>query len=251
MRDKFKQFKQFEDNAQMIGWDFSFLKDMLIEEPIPWDYKQTIEKYLNPSHKLLDIETGGGEFLLSLSHPYENTFAMEGYEPNYQLCLKRLHPLGITVVKGLGEEKLSFEDNSFDIIINRHGAYQMEEIKRVLKKDGIFITQQVGSYTNKPMSDILTPWRVDNFDSFTLNHEVLKFQRSGFTILDKQEKKLYARYTTIEGVIFMAKIIEWEFPDFSVDKCFEELLQINKIIEENNYFESIEHRFMLVVKNNK
>lgn len=251
MNKTFEKYKKYEENAKMIGWDFSFLSDKVIQEEIPWDYKTIIEQYLNSDDILLDMETGGGEFLLSLRHPYNNTIATEGYPPNYLLCTERLTPLGIHVENSLGEDPLPFDDNSFDIIINRQGAYIVDEIKRVLKKDGIFITQQVGSYNNKPMSDILTPWRKIDFDTFTLKKEINKFLSSGFEILESNEKKLYARYNTVEGVIFMAKIIEWEFPEFSVDKCFQELLQIDDIIQNNNYFESVEHRFLIVAKNSK
>ena len=38
--------------------------------------------------KLLDMETGGGEFLLSLNHSKHNTSAIEGYQPNVELCKK-------------------------------------------------------------------------------------------------------------------------------------------------------------------
>ena len=38
--------------------------------------------------KLLNIETGGGEFLLSLNHPKHNTSVIEGYQPNVELCKK-------------------------------------------------------------------------------------------------------------------------------------------------------------------
>ena len=35
--------------------------------------------------RLLDMDTGGGEFLLSLGHPFERTAATEGYPPNVEL----------------------------------------------------------------------------------------------------------------------------------------------------------------------
>ena len=41
------------------------------------------------------LDTGGGEFLLSLHHPFQNTSATEGYPPNVQLCKETLLPLGI------------------------------------------------------------------------------------------------------------------------------------------------------------
>lgn len=45
-----------------------------------------------------------------------------------------------------------------------------------------------------------------------------------------------------------AKIIEWEFTDFSVDKCFDNLLKVNDIINKKGEVEGTIHRFMIVAK---
>lgn len=37
-----------------------------------------------------------------------------------------------------------------------------------------------------------------------------------------------------------------EFPNFSIDKCFEELCKLNEEINVKGYIESIEHRFIIV-----
>ena len=145
MNDLFNEYLEYEQKAKMTGWNFSYLKGKLLEEDLPWDYVEIVKEYLKPEMMLLDMETGGGEVLLKIRHPYELTSVTEGYEPNYKLCLERLKPKGIQVKKALGEDRLPFPDNHFDIIINRHGSYIVEEIKRVLKPNGIFITQQVGS----------------------------------------------------------------------------------------------------------
>ena len=44
----------------------------------PGIFAQVIKKYLKPTDKILDMDTGGGEFLLSLRHPYELTSTTEG-----------------------------------------------------------------------------------------------------------------------------------------------------------------------------
>ncbi|WP_442863859.1 methyltransferase domain-containing protein [Anaeromicrobium sp.] len=66
--------------------------------------------------------TGGGEFLLSLNHPYEKTAVTEAWEPNVKLCKEKLLPLGICVRQAHEDNELPFEDNSFDMIINRHSV---------------------------------------------------------------------------------------------------------------------------------
>ncbi len=72
-----------EKNAPIKGWDFSHIGGRYEEETdLPWDYERVVRKYLKPEYKLLDIDTGGAEFLLSLGHPYKNTSASENYQPN-------------------------------------------------------------------------------------------------------------------------------------------------------------------------
>ena len=134
-------WKQEESIAHIHGWDFSHIEGKYMEEDdLPWDYKDIIGKCLTPSMRILDFDTGGGEFLLSLNHPYENTSATENYPPNVELCRQTLLPLGIDFRPGNGKEKLPFDDGSFDMVINRHGDMNAEEIYRVLKPGGLFIT---------------------------------------------------------------------------------------------------------------
>ena len=105
--------------------------------------------------KLLDIDTGGGEFLLSLGHPFEDTAAMENYPPNVALCRQKLPPLGIDFRPGNGNGPYPFEDGSFDMVIDRHGDFCASEIFRILKPGGLFITQQVGAENDRELVALL------------------------------------------------------------------------------------------------
>jgi len=78
---------------------------------------------------------------LSLNHPYNKTFATEGYLPNVEICEKELLPLGINFKKCDNPKNIPFEDNTFDLVVNRHGEFNALELHRILKKDNLFITQ--------------------------------------------------------------------------------------------------------------
>ena len=89
-------WKNEESVAHINGWDFSHIHGRYEEEDdLPWDYEQIIRSFLSSDMKLLDYDTGGGEFLLSLGHPFANTAATEGYPPNVRLCEKRCHQCSI------------------------------------------------------------------------------------------------------------------------------------------------------------
>lgn len=144
-------------NAHIQGWDFSHINKRYEEEnDLPWNYKNIIKQYLKAEYKLLDIDTGGGEFLLTLEHPFKNTSVTENYPPNIEFC-KNLVPLGINLYETDGTSLLPFKNNEFDIIINKHGNFNISELFRVLKTGGIFITQQVGAENDKELIELLLP----------------------------------------------------------------------------------------------
>ena len=86
-------WKQEEAAAHIHGWDFSHIHGRYEEEnDLPWDYEEIVRQYLYSDLDILDYDTGGGEFLLSLNHPYSRTAATEGYPPNVKLCREKLLP---------------------------------------------------------------------------------------------------------------------------------------------------------------
>ena len=153
-----RSWKQEESTAHISGWDFSHIHGRYEEgEDIPWDYDAIVRSFLKPDMKLMDYDTGGGEYLLSLKHPYENTAATEGYPPNVELCRKKLIPLGIDLRECSDAAHIPFDDGSFDIVINRHGDFEPKELKRILKPGGMFVTQQVGDRNDRDLVSMVLP----------------------------------------------------------------------------------------------
>ena len=82
-----------EEIAHIRGWDFSHIRGKYDEErDLPWNYEEIVRRYLRPDMRVLDIDTGGGEFLLSLGHPCGLLAATENYPPNVRLCVFKAHP---------------------------------------------------------------------------------------------------------------------------------------------------------------
>ena len=239
-----------EKMAHIQGWDFSHIYGRYSEEEnLPWDFRTVINKYLKNDMKLLDMESGGGEFLLSLHHPKHNTSATEGYQPNVELCKKVLLPLGIDFKKADGDEKLPFENEYFDIITNRHGAYNVAELKRVLKKNGIFITQQVGAENDRELVEMLLPEYKDlPYSEHYLNIKQQEISEQGFEILESGETFQPIKFFDTGALVWFAKIIEWEFPNFSVESHLDNLYKVQEIIESNGAVEGRIHRFYIVGK---
>ena len=73
-------WEQEERAAHIHGWDFSHIQGKYsVETDLPWDYRALVNRRLTSGLNLLDYDTGGGEFLLSLRHSNRRTSATEGY----------------------------------------------------------------------------------------------------------------------------------------------------------------------------
>ena len=242
-----EQWIQEERIAHIHGWDFSHIHGRYKEgQDIPWDYTEIVHKFLRNTFKLLDIDTGAGEFLLSLNHPPKNTSATEGYPPNIALCKSILLPFGIDFREAEDVSHLPFNDNSFDIVINRHGGFNAKELFRVLKPNGLFITQQVGAENDRELVDLLLPNAKLPYPEQYLKTATKKFTHAGFEILQSQEAFCKIKFYDTGALVWFARIIEWEFPNFSVETCWDNLCKVQRILEKEGIIEASTHRYLLV-----
>lgn len=241
-----------EERRPFSGWDFSCLESRWHREPLRWDYKDIVKAHLHPADQLLDIGTGGGEFLLSLGHPYEKTSATEAWQPNIQLCMKTLLPLGIRLYPVQSGTLLPIADDSFDIVINRHESYDLVEVSRILKRGGMFITQQVGGENCASFAKRLNNSTEPSlYNDFSLSSEKPRFLEHGFEVQYSDESYPELRFFDVGAVVFWAKIIKWSFPGFSVESNFAQLCSIQDELAQNGFISVIEHRFILVAHNCK
>ena len=244
-----KRWKAEEEIAHIHGWDFSHIEGRYMEEgDLPWNYREEILRFLKPEMRILDIDTGGGEFLRSLNHPHENTAATENYPPNVALCQETLLPLGIDFRAADGKGVLPFEDASFDMVIDRHGDFNPGEIHRVLKPGGLFITQQVGAENDRELVELLCGETDLPFPDQYLQITIDRFSQTGFEILEGQECFRPIRFYDVGALVWFARIIQWEFPDFSVDRCLDRLMYAQSLLNQSGVIEGSIHRFLLVAR---
>ena len=242
-------WKKEEEAAHIHGWDFSHIRGRWEEEKdLPWDYEEIVRRYLSDGLRILDYDTGGGEFLLSLNHPFHKTAATEGYLPNVQLCQETLLPLGIDFKACNDPANIPFEDESFDMILNRHGSFNAKECYRLLKRGGIFVTEQVGSENDRDLVEKVLPDTEKPFPHLNLREQKNAFEDVGFHIIEEEEAYRPIKFYDVGAFVWFARIIEWEFPGFSVDRCFGQLLEMQKTIEDKGIVEGTIHRYLIVAE---
>lgn len=249
MQKLIEDWRAEEAVAHIHGWDFSHIDGRYAEEgDLPWDYRTEILARLKPHMRLLDLDTGGGEFLMSLGHPPDKLAATEGYAPNAALCQETLAPLGVDFREASAKGPLPFADASFDMVINRHGDFCAEEIARVLRPGGLFLTQQVGAENDRELVELLLGEQPLPFPEQYLRITEEKFRAAGFDILRGEECFRPIRFYDVGALVWFARIIEWEFPGFSVDHCLPQLMEAQRRMEEQGYVEGSIHRFLLIAR---
>ncbi len=233
---------------EFSGWDFKYIAQRWIESPLSWNYPQVVLSHIKPDMHMLDMDTGGGEVLSSLQPLPKNTYATEGYPPNIPVAKARLEPLGVYFVETHQEDTLPFEDGLFDLVINRHAAFFAAEVHRVLKPNGLFITQQVGGKNNFELNELLQDEPEFQYSYFTLEWATKQLTDAGFQILDQREEFPETIITDIGALVFHLRIISWQIADFSIEKYHDKLVQIHNMMQDKGSLRIKSHRILIVAK---
>ena len=143
---------------------------------------------------------------------------------------------------------MPYADESFDIIINRHGDYCLTELWRTLKAGGLFITQQVGEDNDRELVELLLPGVKKAFSGWNLTEQKCCIEEAGFELLQADECFRPIKFTDIGALVWFARIIEWEFIGFSVESCTEQLLKAQGMLEQQGAVEGTTHRFLIVAR---
>ena len=233
------------------GWDFSYVSGAQreIESPLPWSYASLLLPYLWRVESMLDMGTGGGEFLSRLQPLPPRTAATEGYPPNVSVAQGRLEPLGVKVHEVVHDASLPFADNEFDLVINRHESYSATELARITRPGGHFITQQVGGETDNELNRGLGAPEMTEYLHWNLAYAVEELEGAGFAILHSVEAENFTRFYDIGAIVFYLQAIPWQVEDFSVDRYRDALLRMHHHIQTHGYIDIPGQRFIIIARN--
>ena len=230
---------------EFSGWDFTYLSDRMFESRPSWDYRQPVLQKIKNANALLDLDTGGGEFLSSLQPLPAHTCATEGYPPNVPIARTRLEPLGVPVFNTLATAQLPFGDSSFDLVINRHGGFLASEIYRLLKPGRSFVTQQVGGQNCIRLNELLQDKVYFQYSYWTPDCAVQLLEEAGLRIVEQREDFPLVEFTDIGAIVYYRKAVSWQVNDFTVEKYYERLGEIHNLIQETGELVVSEHRFYI------
>jgi SAM-dependent methyltransferase len=174
------------------------------------------------------------------------TWATEGYPPNIEVARRRLEPLGVRVA-AVGEDAsgLPFDDQTFDLVIDRHEGYRAREMYRVLKPGGRLITQQVGGENCMGINRALQEIPAAPYQFWTLAYELDRLKEVGFAVEEAREAFPSLAFYDIGALVFYLKIVIWQVEDFTVERYQDKLYQIHESIKRDGAFVVSEHRTLI------
>jgi hypothetical protein len=224
--DAFDELLREADEHPVVGWDFSWLGGRLSSPPLPWDFGAMVVDRARQSPDLLDLGTGGGEFLASLEYRPPRTVATEGWPPNVDTARQRLGPLGIVVVPvdpppdndrqaSTTLPRLPFPDKSFTLIASRHEAYVPSEVARILVADGVFLTQQVGGDYSEFHDALGLPRPPTR--AWSIRYAIAQLEQAGLAIADGAEDVQATTFSDVGALAWFLKAIPWVVDGFSIE----------------------------------
>jgi SAM-dependent methyltransferase len=224
------------ESTPVRGWDFSWLGERMTTTPLPWNFAETVGAHIGDSPDLLDMGTGGGEWLGSLPDRPPRTVATEAWPPNVPVARERLAPLGIEVVavepapdnveqrERETRGRLPFDDGSFSLVVNRHESFVAAEVARILRAGGVFLTEQVEGSDDRlyELLGLETPVR----RRFTRDLAIEQLEATGIAVLGSEDGQETITFSDIGALAWYLKAVPWTVNGFGIETHREALRRL-------------------------
>jgi SAM-dependent methyltransferase len=220
------------------GWDFSWFAGRATEERPSWGYARMMGVAMARASAALDLQTGGGEVLATVPQPL--LVATETWRPNVPVAARNLAPLGGQVIET--GHRLPFRDGTFDLVVSRHPERTpWDEIARVLRPGGRFLSQQIGAGTNRELSEaMLGPLP----EPTPVQHGELA-SAAGLTVRQIKPERLRAEFYDIAAVAYFLRKVVWTVPGFTPDRYRPQLRAVHDRIQQDGMFVSYAKRVLV------
>ncbi|TDE42385.1 SAM-dependent methyltransferase [Nonomuraea mesophila] len=244
MRRTYDDLVQEAADVSVDGWDFSWLDGRATEERPSWGYARLLGERLATVGSTLDIQTGGGEILAGVPTLPPVTVATESWPPNLALAASRLRPRGAWVVADDQEPRLPFASGAFELVTSRHPVETWwEEIARVLRPGGSYLSQQVGPRSVYALAEVfLGPLHGSARDP---GEAVREAEAAGLEVVDLRSERLRMEFRDIGAVVYFLRKVIWIVPGFTVERYHDRLRALHDRIENEGPFVAHSARFLI------
>jgi SAM-dependent methyltransferase len=193
----------------------------------------------------LDLETGGGEVLGTAERWPPLLAATESWPTNVAVARDRLRSRGGFVVACADAPALPFVDASFDLVTSRHPVTVLwDEIARVLRAGGTYLSQQIGAGSNRELTDFMMgPQPVNR--ARTPERAAAAAQAAGLEVVNLQSCALRVEFFDVGAVVHFLRKVHWTVPGFTPEAYDERLRALHECIERDGLFVSTAQRLLI------
>ena len=246
------------------GWDLTFLERGFVAASPSWDYGALARAAAADARTVVDIGTGGGEFLRDLLPlGARRVIALEGFEPNVPIARRNLEPRGVEVIQvplgvydaygpGPGpdgfhpERKLPLADASVDVVLVRHSGFAVSEAARVLRRGGVLVNEGIGPRNMEQLRERFVGPHIRRDD--TPSEPPPAPSAASLTVVDDRDELLRGVFLDVAAVAYYLLKVPWHVADFCVERYRTELLAVDDAIAAVGALEVTVHRSLLVAR---
>ncbi|HWD53602.1 MAG TPA: class I SAM-dependent methyltransferase [Acidimicrobiales bacterium] len=245
MTKSFEQLIAEGSAVPLEGWDFSWFEGRATEERPPWGYARLMADRMTRVESALDIETGGGEVLATVSGPPTLLVATESWPPNVAVARANLDALGAHVVAVADAPTLPFVADAFELAVSRHPVVVLwDEIARVLQPGGTYLSQQIGPGTNREVTDFMMGPQPVN-EARRPERVQAAAETAGFEVVDLRACALRVEFFDVAAVVHFLRKVHWTVPGFTPEKYGDRLRALHARIESEGVFVSTAQRLLV------
>ncbi|HEX6076149.1 MAG TPA: hypothetical protein VFZ32_12895 [Micromonosporaceae bacterium] len=119
--------------------------------------------------------------------------------------------------------QLPFRDGEFAVVLNHHQSYEPVEIRRVLREDGMFLTEQVGGLDGLAINEALGAPLPDDFSDWALNTARTGLEEAGLRVANGRTAFPERLFHDVGALVYFLRTTPRQVPDFSVERYDKEL----------------------------
>ena len=236
-------------------WGAGFLQRRYQPGATSWSWSELARGDIGKANRMLDMGTGDGGVLRSLAPLPAFTVAYEEWLATLPAASTKLRSLGVHLVVCQGSDdnlsgvrtrpRLPFRDGTFDVVLNRHEAFDASDVRRLLTPGGVFTTQQVGHREADSVRELLGLPPLVSPVRWDLSEAVRQVESAGLSVTGFGEETPPTRFTDIAALIGYVRTTPWSFPDWDVESMRSRLREVHGRCERAGPVNALTHRFWL------
>jgi SAM-dependent methyltransferase len=246
MRRSFDDLIDEAEHVPILGWDFTWLKGRAVEERPSWRYFELVAERAAAVESLLELQVGAGTMISALPTVPALAVGTEGYGPNVPAAARALDSRQAHLVWTDDERNgLPFRDETFELVASRHPiSTPWQEIARVLRPGGSYLSQQVGPHSVRDLTEYLMgPQPTDSLR----DPEVLRrsAEHAGLIVKDLRQERPRTSFFDVGAVVYFLRLVVWIVPGFTVEAYRDRLRTLHDKIEREGGFHTTASRILI------